>query len=656
VLGNWHFFWLEFGSLVLGFLTAMPSPRNSSVAWHRIAPVLATFVTVVLAIACLYWARPVLIPLAVATLFTFMLGPGVNWLQRRGLPRTPSALIIVSLAAIVLGAGLWLVGTQLLQLLAELPEYQQNVAKRITEVREQGSGTLLRNVQRFVKEVSEAATGPLTSSTHAPVTSQSTTSQETSAPSEPVTVRVVERAAITTIAGFVHGFMPVAEPVFTLGLILVLVVYLLIFREDLRSRIVAVVGRGHLTLTTKAFDDAGRRISRYLIAQFVLNLSFGIVIGLGLLAIRIPHAMLWGFIAGTLRYIPYLGAWIACSLPIAMSLLVSESWLLPLEVIALFIVVEFFANLVVEPWLYGQSIGVSQAAWMIAIIFWTWLWGPVGLMLATPLTTCLVVLGKHVPGLKFFDILLGDEPVLTPDVIFYQRLLARDEDEAADLLQRHFQSLAPVELCDQVLVPALVHARRDLNAGLLNEEEYDYVLAAIHSLADQQDLAAAAVAWRSSHAAARQPSPDHALTVLACPIQDGADLTALRLFEQLLDPEQFNLEMVTGRQPLAELVQRAGRGPAVICIASLPSGGLSQTRHITKRLKYRIADQQIVVARWGARTLENREEWLSGGAETVTTTFQETLDYLRAVAKSDSHLHPPQAAGAERVELTVAHP
>jgi hypothetical protein len=293
---------------------------------------------------------------------------------------------------------------------------------------------------------------------------------------------------------------------------------------------------------------------------------------------------------------------------------------------------------------------------MIAIIFWTWLWGPVGLMLATPLTTCLVVLGKHVPGLKFFDILLGDEPVLTPDVSFYQRLLAHDEDEAADILQRHFQSLSPVELCDQVLVPALLHARRDLNAGLLNEDEYDYVLAAIHSLADQQDLAAAATGWRDAHGAAATPSPEHALTVLACPVQDGADLTALRLFEQLLDPEHFSLEMVTGGQPIAELLQRAGRGPAVICIATMPSGGLSQTRHITKRLKHRLSDQQIVVARWGARTLDSRDEWLAGGADAVTLTFQETLDYLHSLARLGPPLQAHLASGAPRVELTAAHP
>ncbi|HMC10994.1 MAG TPA: AI-2E family transporter, partial [Pirellulaceae bacterium] len=378
----------------------MAAPRTTSLAWQRMAPTLATFVLLVLAIACLHWARPVLIPIAVATLLTFMLGPAVSLLQRRGLPRTPAVLIVVTAASIILMAALWLVGSQVFQLLAELPAYQDNVAKRVAEVREKGSGTLLRNVQRFVHEVTAAATGP-------PQTPQTPQAIEAD---QAVTVRVVERAAASSIGAWIHSLQPVAEPILTSGLVIVLLVYLLIFREDLRSRIVALVGRGHLTLTTKALDDAGRRISRYLLAQFGLNAAFGVVIGVGLLVIGVPHAPLWGFAGFLLRYIPYLGAWIACSLPIGMSLLVSDGWVQPLSVVGLFIVVEFIANLIVEPWLYGQSIGVSQAAWMIAIIFWTWLWGAVGLMLATPLTMCLVILGKYVPGLKFFDVLLGDEP------------------------------------------------------------------------------------------------------------------------------------------------------------------------------------------------------------------------------------------------------
>ena len=219
-------------------------------------------------------------------------------------------------------------------------------------------------------------------------------------------------------------------------------------------------------------------------------------------------------------------------------------------------------------------------------------------MLATPLTTCLVVLGKHVPGLKFFDILLGDEPVLTPDVSFYQRLLSRDEDEAADMLQRHAQRMSPIELCDSVLLPAIVHARRDWNAGLLTDDEYEYVLKIVHSLAEQQDVAAAAKAWRSLHSQNGQTSPAKPLTVLACPVQDGAELTALRVFEQLLDPDQFTFEIVSGEHVIAESIA-ARRSPTcrhLHRVAPLGRSFAGSAHH--PPAEARLSDQKIVVARW----------------------------------------------------------
>jgi predicted PurR-regulated permease PerM len=611
----------------------MTTPHNH-VAWQRIAPTLAIFATVVLGIACLYWARPVLIPLAVATLLTFILGPAVTWLQRRGLPRTASVLFVVTIAGFVLAAALWLVGSQVVQLVAELPEYQENVAKRVAEVREQGSGTLLRNVQRFVKEVTAAATRPLPPETQAKNAHEGPPSQASTEPNEPVTVRVVERAAITSIVSIIRGLQPVAEPIFTSGLIIVLVVYLLIFRDDLRSRIVAVVGRGHLTLTTKALDDAGRRISRYLIAQFGLNSAFGLVIGLGLLVIGVPHALLWGFAAGLLRYIPYLGAWIACILPIGMSLLISEHWGQPLAVIGLFIVVEFIANLIVEPWLYGQSIGVSQAAWMIAIIFWTWLWGAVGLMLATPLTTCLVVLGRHVPALKFFDILLGDEPVLTPDVKVYQRLLSRDEDEASEIVRQQSRTLSSVELCDRILIPTLVQAQRDLNADLLSSDEFEYALTAIQSLAEHQDLTPP-VAMEEHADIETANALSHAISILACPIRNGAETTSLTLFQQLLDAHNFQFEIVSAKYLVSDILEHvAEHQPAIVLIAALPVGGVAQTRHLCKRLRSRFSNLKIIIARWGVRgSLENHDQWTACSADYVATTFQETLQQLQELVQ-----------------------
>jgi hypothetical protein len=335
-----------------------------------------------------------------------------------------------------------------------------------------------------------------------------------------------------------------------------------------------------------------------------------------------------------LRYIPYLGAWIACALPIGMSLLISEDWSRPLAVVGLFLVVEFFANLVIEPWLFGQSIGVSQAAWMIAIIFWTWLWGTVGLMLATPLTTCLVVLGRHVPGLKFFDILLGDEPVLTPDVNVYQRLVSRDEDDASEIIRQQSLTMSPVEICDHVLLPALLHAQRDLHAGLLSSDEYEYSLSAVRSLAEQQDLLPQSASGEDADNDLVAATP-HALSILACPARDGAETTALILFQHLLDPRKFQFEIVSTKYLVSEILEHvAEQRPAIILIAALPTGGLAHTRHLCKRLRNRFGDQKIVIARWGSPLPpDNRDQWSTCTADHITTSFEETLRRLNELSQ-----------------------
>jgi predicted PurR-regulated permease PerM len=590
-------------------------------------PALGAFVLIALVVGCLYWARPVLIPVAVATLLTFMLGPAVAFLHRRGLPRTPAVLLVVAFSMVVLISALWMVGSQVVQLLADLPTYQENVAKRVTEVRQGGSGELLRNIRRFVQEIAAAATG---------------STPQAAAADEAITVRVVEQAG-SSVAAWLNGLQPVAEPFLLAAGVFVLLVYLLIFRDDLRSRILVLMGRGNLTLTTKALDDAGRRISRYLLAQFGLNFGFGCCIFLGLLVLGVPHAALWGFAAGLLRYIPYLGPWMAATLPVGMSLLVSEGWMQPLGVLALFAVCEFSSNLVIEPWVYGQSIGVSQAAIIISVIFWTWLWGPLGMVLAAPLTVCLVVIGKYVPALSFFDVLLGDEPVLTPDMSLYQRLLAGDVDEAAEMVRGQSEKLSPIELCDRLLLPTVVHARRDLAEGQLSGEEYERVLAGVRLLAEQHDLAAAANAERENEGDEVLERP--ALTVLACPAQDGADALALAIFQQVLDRAKFQVEVVSPKHLVSEVMELVeARRPAVVCITALPTGGLAQTRHLCKRLRSRFGGQKILVGRWGTHEpIEDFEQWKSCGADYVGGTLAETMSHLEQIAQ---FLRPAQGEGS----------
>jgi predicted PurR-regulated permease PerM len=621
--------------------TENAAPRVRA-AWLQMLPTLATFVLLVLVIGCLYWARPVLIPTALAILLAFLLSPVVTWLQRRGLPRGGAVLVVVILAGLLLSGIGYLVGSQVVQLATDLPAYQENVAKRITELRETGGNSILGNVQRFIQVVTTAVSRP-------PATTAAATE-----PAVPVAVVEPETAGFTW---WLQGLGPVAEPIATLGLVVVLLIYLLLRREDLRDRILCLVGRGHLTMTTKALDDAGRRISRYLLAQFFLNLAFGVVIGIGMFFIGVPHAALWGFLAGVLRYIPYLGPWIAASLPVTMSLLLSPGWLMPLAVVGLFVVCELTSNLVIEPWVFGQSIGVSQAALIVAIAFWTWLWGPMGLVLAAPLTVCLVVLGKYVPALKFFDVLLGDEPVLGADTTFYQRLLARDEDEAADIIEEQVKTRRPVEICDQVLIPALVAARQDHLAGQLSDDEYALVHGAVKRIAADEELGqpgdeAAEAKPQVEVEAAEALGPP--LLVMAYGVQKGVEETALALLEQLIDPKQFELEVVSQKSLVSETLELiAQRKPAVVCIAALPSGGLAPTRHLCKRIKQRLPEQKIVVGRWGGGAeLENREEW-SRHADYVGVTLEETLDQLAELAQ---FVRPAQAAKSEDgIRQTTPH-
>jgi predicted PurR-regulated permease PerM len=630
--------------------TDSPAPRTRA-AWPQMLPALITFVSLFLAVVCLYVARPVLIPAALAILLTFLLAPLTTLLQRRGLPRGIAVGLVVCLAALVLGGIAWLVVSQLAQLAADLPVYQDNVAQRIVELRERGDNSIVVNVQQFVQGITAAATRPAGGD-------PSSAAAETSVP-----VTIVDHAG-SGILWWLRGLGPLAEPVATLGLALLLLIYLLLKREDLRNRVLSLVGRGHLTQTTKALDDAGRRISRYLLAQFILNLSFGVVIGVGLLLLGVPHAVLWGFTAGVLRYIPYIGPWMAASLPITVSLLISPGWMLPLGVIGLFVVCELSSNLAIEPWVFGHSIGVSQPALIVAIAFWTWLWGPMGLVLAAPLTVCLVVLGKYVPALKFFDVLLGDEPVLTPETNFYQRLLARDEDEAAEIVREQAQTLSPVAICDQLLVPALVAAGHDRHAGQLSDDEYEFIRQAIQQIAEDEDIvraAAAAVAATAAAAtaelkgeAADAAPPGSPLPILACAAQNGVEVTALGLLQQLLDPRQFDLEILSATSLVSEIVEIVEeRRPAAICIAALPPGGLAHTRHLSKRLRQRFPELKIIVGRWGSGpVLENRADW-TNYADYVATTLEESL---RQLGELTQFLRPAHVSSGTKETLAAEGP
>jgi hypothetical protein len=408
---------------------------------------------------------------------------------------------------------------------------------------------------------------------------------------------------------------------------------MLVRREDLRDRLIALVGRGRLTLTTKALDEAGERISRYLVMQVIVNGSFGIAVGIGLFFIGIPYALLWGFLAATLRYIPFLGPWLAALLPLGLSLMIYESWTPPLLVVGLFLILELSSNMFMEPWLYGRGIGVSAAASLVMIAFWTWLWGPIGLILATPLTVCLVVLGRYVPFLKFFDTLLGDQPALETHIGYYQRLLARDQDEAADIAEDYVKSHSLEEVFDELLIPALTYAKDDVASETLSADDQQFVFAATRDIVEQlATLQRQVVAAVTENAEA----PQAKVLILGCPSRDKSDEVALLMLKEVLDPNRCETALTTSDILSTEVVGMVeDMKPAAICIAAIPPGGLAHSRLICLRLRARFPELKIVIGRWGLRGSldKNREQLMAAGADQFGTTLVETRNQIMSIVQ-----------------------
>ena len=397
-----------------------------------------TFAGCVLVIVVLYWAQAVLVPIALAVLLTFVLTPPVTWLER-WLGRVPAVLATVTLVFIVLGLAGWGLARQMDHLADDLPTYRVNILAKIADVRGAGKGGSVERLQETIEGIK---------------TDLGQSSAPSGRASRPV---VVTSELVTGFPGF-SWLGPIVGPVGTAGLVLAMVIFMLLERRDLRDRLIGLIGHGRLTVTTKAFDEAGTRVSRQLLMQSLVSVVYGIAAGLGLYVLGVPYALVWAALAAALRFIPYLGPVIGAGAPILVSLAALPGWGGPLSVVGLFVVLELLTNLVFETVLYAGAAGISQVALLVSLAFWTWLWGPLGLLMATPLTVCLVVLGKHVPGLEFVGMVMADTPALAPEFGYYQRLLARDQSEAADLIEQHIKTEAPRSVYDALLLPALNYA------------------------------------------------------------------------------------------------------------------------------------------------------------------------------------------------------
>ena len=599
--------------------------------WQRALFLLSGAAVAAVVVALLYLAKTILVPIVLAVFLTLVLAPVVSQLHRWGIGRAPAVIAVVLTVAFGLIALLWLLTSQITNVVAELPKYSDNIRDKIRTIRRATDNSTTERLERMIEDIAaDLSTRPSTPPTESrpaeePTPGDHGDSAPNSSPKTPSTV-YVQPPTPAWLSWLPVLLGAVADLLGGSALALLLAMFMLLRREDLRNRVIRLLGHGRVTVTTKAVDDAGRRISRFLLMQLTVNGLSGLIIGIGLSLIGVEHGFLWGFLAGVLRYLPYFGIWIAALPPFLLSVALSTGWGQPILVVALFATLELINSNFIEPRLYGRSMGVSEVALLIVAACWAFLWGPIGLVLSSPLTVCLAVLGKYVPQLEFLDILLGDQPVLEPRVSYYQRLLARDEDEAVELIR----AIEPAEQAyDSLLVPTLVVARQDAQRGAITDDDERFILENTREILDDVNPARGDVAEPADNlTTAVLPR----LQILGCPARDERDVAALEMLRQLLRPQRWELEILSADLLSAELVQQiVSRQPPVVCIASLPPAGLAHCRHLLKRLRSQLPNSRIIVGRWGgALNLEPvRDQLRACGADQVDFTLLDTRSHLQ---------------------------
>lgn len=575
----------------------------------------------------IYFGRPVLMPLALAVLISFALAPLVGLLKRWHLGNVLPVLISVLLAIVVLTSLGTFMGSQLAKLAAELPGYQTNLSNKIQSVvgGAVNSNTVVR-LNRTVENLAEQITGGNRAE-------EALTSTDTVKPI-PVIIRRTS-VAPWSMAQTVLG--PLLAPLGLIVLVLVFVGFILLQRDDLRDRIVRLAGSRDMQRTTIALDEAGTRLSRYLLLQTCTNVCFGLVIGVGLWMIGIPNAGLWGLMSGLMRFVPYVGVPLAFLFPFTLALAVDPGWSMMFQTMLLYLVVDAITGQGVEPFLYGRSMGLSAVAVVVAAVFWTWLWGPVGLLLSTPLTMCFVVFSRHVESLKFLDVMLGDRPALRAEESLYLRMLANDPDEAADEAESFLKSNSLAAYYDEVAARALMLAQSDVDRGVLDpmrqERIHDAIKGLIVNLSDRKDDDAGsdlAPDWRD---------PDLA-PVLCVAGRGPLDEAAALLLVDMLGKHGVGARVVSSDETSAtNIAELSADGVKVTCVSYLEPGTFKNARYQVRRLRRHMPGVPVIAIFWGLAGDNSR--YLDGieatESDIVTTGLTETVQHILAFARRAPH-------------------
>ena len=591
-----------------------------------------------LVLLTLYFARDLLIPLAMALSLNFLLAPAVIHLERLRVPRLPAVLLVVLLASSFIAVTGWVVVRQLLDVASDLPGYRQNIDDKLAAIHVPTAGPVgsaIYGIRILNQDLFGTKTPPppppepdkgriIRRNTREPERVTPQTSQSNSTPSQVVVVQ----PPVSDFAYAQQLLKPVIKPLGMLGMVVIFTIYMLFKREDLRNRLLLLAGMGRLNVLTQALNDAAQRISSYLLMNVLVNASYGAVFGIGLYLLHVPNATLWGVLLGILRMVPYAGMIIGGGLPIAFAFAAFPGWWTPLFVVVLFIVLEIAVSNFIEPWLYGSHTGISALALVTTAMVWTLLWGLPGLILSTPLTVCLIVVGRYMPQMSFLHILLGDEAELAPEAHFYERLLAMDQTEAHHIADKFLDGHRLVDLYDGVVLPALSLAEQDRHKGFLDDTRSTFLFqSATELIAELTDY--------------RSPLPDpvetevfvdRACPVVCIPANDQADEIAAVMLSQLLEQRGHKTMLLPAAALAPEIVDRLREEPSTtICISALPPFAFVHARNLCMRVRELLPKNRILIGLWGepGDSEMMRKRFGTGRPQAVATTLAEAIQFGR---------------------------
>lgn len=589
----------------------------------------ARLITITIALVALYVGRDLLVPLALASLFAFLLHPLVAFLCHRGLPRPLSVVFVTLVVFSILSFVMFLIGREAHNLANDLPNHQQTIQKRIDTIGSVGEGGIFGRLREMASSI-ERHTG-----------AQNGTGEDVDSPSgaepgvgnssdsganPPKNPTPVPAEAVSSTSFLSKGLnviiMTLADSLATAGLVILFVIFLLLRQQDISQRILKLIGFHRLTITAKAIDEVTHRVSRYLFAQATINGSYGVCLGIGLAVIGVPYVLLFGMLAALFRFIPYIGPWVVAILPVGLSLAIFDGWTEPVAVICLILVLELVTNMVIEPLVYGQSAGVSDFALVVSIAFWTLLWGGIGLILATPLTVCFVVFCKYIPTLGWVEILMGEHSEPQPRMNFYQKMLLKDEGGLVSLIRESDEEVGHIRTLDDIVLPALQLARNEFVLGRLDDGEFSRISGMVRS------------AVQFLEPEGDRESGGRGIPFLGKALNGEADLLTIEMISQAL-LDEGDMEIAPESQLIGEIVQDlSSRSETIFCISAMPPGAELAASVLCRRIRLQLPHQKILVCRWGIPgseadshvLLEAGADWVVGSLAEIETLIAELAD------------------------------